>query len=147
MGWHVFWYTTLKILEHCNLMSMYIYCRVPARWVLQQTNPGLRAVTRHGARDPLVRPQVDQTCKPDQAFAANDLIHVKHLTWLFSHNYLYKNLKKKRITHLIRFFTKAGWAWHVTIYSKSMIYFSECGKYKCMVHIDHKGDEDSYSQG
>ena len=28
---------------------------------LQQTHPGLWAATRHGARDPLVRPQVDQT--------------------------------------------------------------------------------------
>ncbi len=32
-----------------------LYCRVPAR--LQQT---ARAATRHGARDPLVRPQVDK---------------------------------------------------------------------------------------
>ncbi len=35
-----------------------IYCRVPARRGLQRT---ARAATRHGARDPLVRPQVDQT--------------------------------------------------------------------------------------
>ncbi len=34
-----------------------IYCRVPARRGLQQT---ARAATRHGARDPLVCPQVDQ---------------------------------------------------------------------------------------
>ncbi len=27
------------------------YCRVPARWRLQQTHPGLRAATRHGVRD------------------------------------------------------------------------------------------------
>ncbi len=33
----------------------YIYCRVPAGWGLQQTHPGLRAATRHGVRDPLVR--------------------------------------------------------------------------------------------
>ncbi len=32
------------------------YCRVPTRWGLQQTHPGLRAATRHGARDPLVCP-------------------------------------------------------------------------------------------
>ena len=37
--------------------SCYIYCRVPARRGLQQT---AWAATRHGARDPLVRPQVDQ---------------------------------------------------------------------------------------
>ncbi len=36
-----------------------IYCRVPARWGLQQTHPGLRAATTHGVRDPLVRSQVD----------------------------------------------------------------------------------------
>ena len=36
-----------------------IYCCVPARWGLQQTHPGLRAATRHGVRDPLVRSQVD----------------------------------------------------------------------------------------
>ena len=38
------------------------YCRVPARRGLQQT---ARALTRHGARDTLVRSQVDQTysCK------------------------------------------------------------------------------------
>ncbi len=36
----------------------FIYCRMPARRGLQQTT---RAATRHGARDPLVRPQVDQT--------------------------------------------------------------------------------------
>ena len=35
-----------------------IYCRVPARRGLQRT---AQAATRHGARDPLVRPQVDQT--------------------------------------------------------------------------------------
>ncbi len=35
-----------------------IYCRVPARRGLQRT---ARAATRLGARDPLVRPQVDQT--------------------------------------------------------------------------------------
>ncbi len=28
-----------------------IYCRVPERWGLQQTHPGLRAATRHGVRD------------------------------------------------------------------------------------------------
>ncbi len=39
--------------------SDYEYCRMPARWGLQQTHPGLRAATRHGARDPLVRSQVD----------------------------------------------------------------------------------------
>ncbi len=39
-----------------------LYCRVPARWGLQQTHPGLRAATRHGVRDPLVRSQVDYTC-------------------------------------------------------------------------------------
>ncbi len=32
-----------------------IYCRVPARRGLQQT---ARAATRHGARDPLVRPHI-----------------------------------------------------------------------------------------
>ncbi len=36
MQWGLFW----------------IYCRVPARWGLQQTT-GLRAAARHGARDPL----------------------------------------------------------------------------------------------
>ncbi len=36
----------------------YIYCRVPARRGLQRT---AQAATRHGARDPLVCPQVDQT--------------------------------------------------------------------------------------
>ncbi len=50
-------------------------CRVPARRGLQQT---ARAATRHMARDPLVRPQVD--------------------------SYLDKNLKKKRTAHLIRLF-------------------------------------------
>ena len=35
------------------------YCRVPARWGLLQTHPGLRAATRHGIRDPLVRSQVE----------------------------------------------------------------------------------------
>ncbi len=29
-----------------------IYCRVPERWGLQQTHPGLRAATRHRVRDP-----------------------------------------------------------------------------------------------
>ena len=37
----------------------FIYCRVPARWGLQQTHPGLRTATRHGVRDPLVCLQVD----------------------------------------------------------------------------------------
>ncbi len=37
--------------------SRYRYCRLPARRGLQRT---ARAATRHGARDPLVRPQVDQ---------------------------------------------------------------------------------------
>ena len=36
------------------------YCRVPARCGLQDTLPGLRAATRHRARDPLVRPQVER---------------------------------------------------------------------------------------
>ncbi len=34
------------------LIAIPIYCRLPARWGLQQTHPGLRAATRHGARDP-----------------------------------------------------------------------------------------------
>ncbi len=38
--------------------TMRQYCRVPARRGLKRT---ARAATRHGARDPLVRPQVDQT--------------------------------------------------------------------------------------
>ncbi len=37
-----------------------VYCRVPARHGLQRTT---RAATRHWAREPLVRPQVDQTWK------------------------------------------------------------------------------------
>ncbi len=41
-----------------------IYCLVPARRGLQQT---ARAATRHGARDPLVRPQVDQTYSWDKS--------------------------------------------------------------------------------
>ena len=41
-----------------------IYCRMPARWGLQQTHPGLQAATRHGARDPLVRPQKFKSNKP-----------------------------------------------------------------------------------
>ncbi len=32
-----------------------IYCRVPARWGLQQTHPGLRASTRHGLRDKILK--------------------------------------------------------------------------------------------
>ncbi len=28
-------------------LSAPLYCRVPARWGLQQTHPGLRAATRH----------------------------------------------------------------------------------------------------
>ena len=32
-----------------------MYCRVPARWGLQQTHTGIQAATRHGVRDPLVR--------------------------------------------------------------------------------------------
>ena len=35
------------------------YCRVQARWGLQQTHPGLRAESRQGVRDPLVRSLVD----------------------------------------------------------------------------------------
>ncbi len=59
-----------------------IYCRVPARQGLQRT---ARAATRHGARDPLVRPQVDQKRNEPH-------------TWF-------------------TFFTKTGWAWHVTIWT------------------------------
>ena len=45
-------------LEGCHLVHKFsiVYCRVPARRGLQRTT---RAATRHGARDPLVRPQVD----------------------------------------------------------------------------------------
>ena len=49
-----------------------IYCCVPARWGLQQTHPGLLAAT----------------------------IHVKHLTWLYSHNYLYKKKIKRNEPHI-----------------------------------------------
>ena len=42
------------------LSTLLIYCRVPAGRRLQRT---ARAATRHGTRDPLVRPQVDQTYK------------------------------------------------------------------------------------
>ncbi len=67
-----------------------MYCRVPARRGLQRTT---RAATRHGARDPLVHPQVDQTIKLD--------------------NYL----DKRNEPHIwFAFFTKTGWAWHVAIY-------------------------------
>ena len=41
-----------------TIESKGVYCRVPARQGLQRT---ARAATRHRARDPLVRPQVDQT--------------------------------------------------------------------------------------
>ncbi len=41
----------------CVFRSSVIYCRVPARRGLQRT---AWAATRHGARDPLVRPQVEQ---------------------------------------------------------------------------------------
>ncbi len=58
-----------------QVAGKYMSCRVPARRGLQRT---ARAVTRHGARDPLVRPQVD--------------------------NHLGKNFKKKRTAHLIRLF-------------------------------------------
>ena len=43
--------------KHYNVLQ-FLYCRVPARRGLQRT---ARAATRHRARDPLVRPQVDQT--------------------------------------------------------------------------------------
>ncbi len=45
-------------LPPLNINAMQKYCRVPARRGLQQT---AWAATKHGARDPLVRPQVDQT--------------------------------------------------------------------------------------
>ncbi len=55
-----------------------IYCHVPARWGLQQTHPGLRAATRHGARDPkqkgtifqksLKKMQLDVDIKPTFRF-------------------------------------------------------------------------------
>ena len=46
------------LLETPHRWHATIYCRVPARRGLQRT---AQAATRHGARDPLVRPQVDQT--------------------------------------------------------------------------------------
>ncbi len=58
----------------------WIYCRVPARWGLQQTHPGLRAATRHGVRDPLT---------------------ILAMT-------TYKNLKKKQTVHLIRLLLRQG---------------------------------------
>ena len=69
-------------------------CRVPARRGLQQT---ARAGTRHGARNPLVCPQVDQTYRG----ASN----------------LDKKSKKRNEPHTwFTVFTKTGWAWHATIY-------------------------------
>ncbi len=66
-----------------------LYCRVPAKRRLQLT---ARAATRHGARDPLVRPR-----GPDLQGSLQPA--------------------ELRIAHLIRLiFTKTGWAWHVTIY-------------------------------
>ncbi len=63
-----------------------IYCRVPARWGLQQTHPGLRAATRQGVRDPLVHSQVDYLAITT-----------------------YKKFKKrKRTVHLIRFLLRQG---------------------------------------
>ena len=50
-------YTSIWILEFLFFSDIPIYCRMPARRGLQQT---AQAATRHGARDPLVRPQVDK---------------------------------------------------------------------------------------
>ncbi len=47
--WH---YTRLCHID-CRTREISKYCHVPARWGLQQTHPGLRAVTRHCLRDPL----------------------------------------------------------------------------------------------
>ncbi len=70
----------MSIMGESRDMSR-IYCRVLARRGLQRT---ARAATRHGARDPLVRPQVDQ--KPPR-----------------------QKLKKARMAYLIRLiFTKTG---------------------------------------
>ncbi len=49
---------TFSTFQCTKVLLVEIYCRVPARRGLQQTT---RAATRHGARDPLVGPQVDQT--------------------------------------------------------------------------------------
>ncbi len=47
----------------CFFWECSAYCRVPARWGLQQTHPGLRAATRHGVRDPLVCSQRRDTTR------------------------------------------------------------------------------------
>ncbi len=67
------------------------YFRVPARRGLQWT---ARAATRHGARDPLVRPQVDN-------YLARD-------------NYVKIKKKEERTEHWTCF-SKTGWTGHVTI--------------------------------
>ena len=47
-----------ECFEVDDKINTYVYCRMPVRRGLQRT---ARAATRHGARDPLVCPQVDQT--------------------------------------------------------------------------------------
>ncbi len=80
----------LCTVSFAPLQDMDIYCRVPARWSLQQTHPGLRAATRH-----LI------------ALATNGLIHVK--PDYFSHNDLQKNnFKIKTNLTFDPLFTKIG---------------------------------------
>ncbi len=71
-----------------QIVKLSIYCRVPARWGLQQTHPGLRAATRHGVRDPLVRSTPNLTILAD--------------------NDLQKILIEKQTAHLIRFLLRQG---------------------------------------
>ncbi len=100
LGKRVIYFVTSSGNSACSpcinkmLESSCIYCRVPARRGLQRT---ARAATRHGARDPLGRPHVDQT---------------------YSNlgNHLDKNFKRTNRTFDSPYLIKKGWAWHGTIY-------------------------------
>ncbi len=70
-----------------------IFCRVPARWGLQQTHPGLRAATRHGVRDPHIWSGFYQ----DRVSLVRDSIYVSWLNALMTpesygeSKYIYEN--------------------------------------------------------
>ncbi len=89
-----FWNFVTEMVSVFNQMEffisvhiLFIYCCAPARRGLQQI---ARAATRHGARDPLVK----------------------------LGNYLDIKILKRNEPHIwFAFFTKTGWAWHVTIYT------------------------------
>ena len=58
----------------------------------------------------------------DGNVTTNDLIHVKHLTWLFSHNYLYKkNLKETNWTCDSLFLLRVSLARHTILWNVTRI--------------------------